>query len=190
MFETFRQVCVLNTKHGKRLDLEVGSKMREFTSQDVVALTGISPRQLQWWDEQGIVSPGREGHRRLYTLADVTEISVICELRRKGFSLQRVRKVLRFLQREYGKRLDATLNSSSQVHLLTDGERIYIETSARQVIDILKNARQPLLTVCLSDTLRQIRAEIRNQDLGLKKPVHRAISTAPRQSRPARGGST
>jgi len=164
--------------------------MREFTSQDVVALTGISPRQLQWWDEQGIVSAGRQGRCRLYTLADVTEISVICELRRKGFSLQRVRKVLRFLQREYGKRLVSTLNSSSQVHLLTDGERIYIETSARQVIDILKNARQPLLTVCLSDTLRQIRAEIRNQDLGSKKPVRPAISAGPRQSRPARGGST
>src|SRR5215472_3015614 len=98
--------------------------VREFTSQEVVALTGISPRQLQWWDEQGIVSPARQGRCRLYSFADLTEISVICELRRRGFSLQRVRKVLRFLQREYGKRLDATLNSSSQVHLLTDGERI------------------------------------------------------------------
>jgi len=28
-----------------------------FSSRDVVALTGITPRQLQWWDEQGIVVP-------------------------------------------------------------------------------------------------------------------------------------
>jgi DNA-binding transcriptional MerR regulator len=149
--------------------------MQDFTSQDVVALTGISPRQLQWWDEQGIVSPARQGRCRLYSLADLTEISVICELRRKGFSLQRVRKVLRFLQRELGKRLVETLSHSADVHLLTGGDRIYLETSARQVIDVLKNARQPLLTICLSDTLRQVRAEIRGKDFRNKKSVRSAI---------------
>jgi len=159
--------------------------MKAFASQHVVALTGISPRQLQWWDEQGIVCPARQGRCRLYSLADLTEISVICELRRKGFSLQRVRKILRFLQRELGKRLVETLNSGSEVHLLTDGDRIYLETSARQVIDILKNAQQPLLTICLSDTLRQIRADIRNKDFAGKKPVRSAISVRSRRSRPA-----
>jgi len=159
--------------------------MKTFTSQNVVRLTGISPRQLQWWDEQGIVSPARQGRCRLYSLADLTEISVICELRRKGFSLQRVRKVLRFLQREYGKRLVSTLSGSSQVHLLTDGDRIYLETSTRQVIDILKNARQPLLTICLSDSFRQIRAEIRNKDFSGKKPVRSAVSVRSRRSKSA-----
>lgn len=148
--------------------------MQDFTSQDVVALTGISPRQLQWWDEQGIVSPARQGRCRLYSFADLTEISVICELRRRGFSLQRVRAVLRFLQRELGKRLVETLSSNAEVHLLTDGKRIYLETSTRQVIDILKNARQPLLTVCLSDTLRQVRADIRGKDFRKKKSVRSA----------------
>jgi DNA-binding transcriptional MerR regulator len=159
--------------------------MKAFTSQNVVRLTGISPRQLQWWDEQGIVSPPRRGRCRLYSLADLTEISVICELRRRGFSLQRVRKVLRFLQREYGKRLVSTLSSSSEVHLLTDGQRIYLETSARQVIDVLKNSRQPLLTICLSDAFRQIRADIRSKDFLGKKVVRSAISVRSRRSRSA-----
>ena len=68
-----------------------------FSSKDVVALTGISPRQLQWWDEQGIVSPARRGRNRTYSMPDLMEVAVLCELRRKGFSLQRVRKVMRFL---------------------------------------------------------------------------------------------
>src|SRR5260370_38136878 len=137
--------------------------MQEFTSQEIVALTGISPGQLQWWDEQGIVSPARQGRCRLYSFADLTEISVICELRRKGFSLQRVRTVLRFLQRELGKRLVETLSSSADGHLLTDGKHIYLEPSTRRGIDILKNARQPLLTICLSDPLGQVRPEARRQ---------------------------
>jgi DNA-binding transcriptional MerR regulator len=132
-----------------------------FTSRDVVSLTGITPRQLQWWDERRIVVPAREGRRRLYSMEDLAEIAVICELRRRGFSLQRVRKVVRFLQREFGKRLAETVTGASDYHLLTDGKTLYLETSPRQIVDILKNARQPMLTICLSDTVRQVRAEIR-----------------------------
>jgi len=132
-----------------------------FTSRDVIALTGITPRQLQWWDERGIVVPARKGHRRLYSMEDLAEVAVICELRGRGFSLQRVRKVMRFLQREFGKRLAHTVSGASEYHLLTDGSTLYLETSPRQIVDILKNARQPMLTICLSDTVRQVRAVIR-----------------------------
>lgn len=148
--------------------------MRQFTSHDVVALTGITPRQLQWWDERGIVVPARAGHRRLYSLEDLTEVSVICQLRDRGFSLQRVRKVIRFLQREFGQRLVETVSGSSEYHLLTDGHSLYLETSARQIVDILKNSRQPLLAICLSDTVRQVRAVIRNSSKKSNKSAESA----------------
>src|SRR6202789_898458 len=131
-----------------------------FRSQQVIALTGITARQLQWWDERGVVKPEREGHRRLYSLQNLTEVAVICELRRKGFSLQGVRKVMRFLEREVGKGLADLVSRTSDVHLLTDGTHLYIETSARQIVDILKNSRQPILGICLSDAVRQVRAEV------------------------------
>jgi len=134
---------------------------QQFTSRDVVSLTGITPRQLQWWDERRIVVPAREGRRRLYSMEDLAEIAVICELRHRGFSLQRVRELMRFMLREFGKRLAETVSGASEYHLLTDGETLYLETSPRQIVDILKNARQPMLTICLSDTVRHVRAEIR-----------------------------
>ncbi len=148
-----------------------------FTSNEVVERTGITPRQLQGWDERGIVVPQREGRRRLYALADVAEVAVICELRRKGFSLQRVRKVMRFLQREFGKRLVETVGSGSDYHLLTDGRDIYLETSPAHVIDLLKNASQPMLTVCLSDAVRQVQADLgvsRNDKIKRTQPVVKA----------------
>jgi len=131
-----------------------------FPSREVIALTGISARQLQWWDERGVVKPQRQGHRRLYSMQNVTEIAVICELKRKGFSLQAVRKVMRFLQREFSKGLAEIVSRTSDVHLLTDGKHLYLETSARQIVDILKNSSQPILGVCLSDAVRQVRAEV------------------------------
>jgi DNA-binding transcriptional MerR regulator len=96
-------------------------------------------------------------------MEDLAEVAVICQLRRRGFSLQRVRKVMRFLQREFSKRLAETVSGASEYHLLTDGKTLYLETSPRQIVDILKNARQPMLTICLSDTVRQVRADIRNR---------------------------
>lgn len=151
-----------------------------FTSRDVVGMTGITPRQLQWWDERGIVVPARQGHRRLYGMEDLVEVAVICELRRRGFSLQRVRKVMRFLQREFGKRLAETVSGASDYHLLSDGTSLYLETSARQIVDILKNARQPMLAICLSDTVRRVRAVIRSGKKGSG-----FASTSPRKSRKA-----
>ncbi len=131
-----------------------------FSSQEVIALTGVTARQLQWWDERGVVKPEREGHRRLYSMQNVMAMAVICELRRKGFSLQGVRKVMRFLDREFGKGLAEIVGRNSDVHLLTDGTHLYLETSARQIVDILKNSRQPILGICLSDAVRQVRADV------------------------------
>jgi DNA-binding transcriptional MerR regulator len=131
-----------------------------FTSREVIDLTGISARQLQWWDERGVVRAERQGHRRLYSMKHLTEVAVICELRRKGFSLQGVRKVVRILDREFGKGLAEIVDHNSEVHLLTDGTHLYVETSARQIVDILKNSDQPILGVCLTDTVRQIRAGV------------------------------
>ena len=138
-----------------------------FTSREIIRLTGITARQLQWWDERGLVVPARDGHRRVYTFEDLTEVAVICELRRKGFSLQRMRQVVRFLQKEFSKRLAETVSGTSNYHLLTDGRALYLETSPQQIVDILKNSRQPMLAICLSDTVRRVRAVVD----GRKRPA-------------------
>ena len=135
----------------------------DFTSAEVIELTDITARQLQWWDERKIVVPQRRGRNRIYSLDDLAEVAVICGLRRKGFSLQRVRQVMRYLQRELGKRLVETVTSGSEYHLLTDGKRIYLENSERQIVDLLKNSRQPILSICLTDAVQEVRAEVQKR---------------------------
>jgi hypothetical protein len=68
--------------------------------------------------------------------------------------------VMRFLDREFGKGLAEIVDRNSDVHLLTDGTHLYLETSAKQIVDILKNSSQPILGICLSDAVRQVRAEV------------------------------
>jgi len=133
-----------------------GAAQRTFTSTDVAKVAQVSLRQLQWWDERKVVSPRHEGHKRIYLAEEVIEISLIAELRRKGFSLQKIRRVLRFLQREMGRRLADVLSSDSRLHLLTDGKSIYLEDQQDRIIDLLKNARQPMFLVCVSDQVKRL----------------------------------
>ena len=131
---------------------------KTYTSSDDSRIAQVSLRQLQWWDERKVVSPRHEGHRRVYLTEEVVEITVIAELRRKGFSLQKIRRVLRFLQREMGRRLADVLDNDSSLHLVTDGKSIYLEDKSDRIIDILKNARQPMFLVCVSDQAKRLTA--------------------------------
>jgi DNA-binding transcriptional MerR regulator len=149
---------------------------RTYSSSEVAEVAEVSLRQLQWWDERKVVSPRHEGHRRVYFPAEVIEITVIAELRRKGFSLQKIRRVLRFLQREMGRRLADVMADESSLHLVTDGKSIYLEDQQDRIIDILKNARQPMFLVCVSDQARRLSGVER-------KPVRMEAGAAARRAR-------
>lgn len=153
------------------------SESHGFTSIEVARICGVSLRQLQWWDERNVVSPKQDGHKRVYMPEEVVEISVIAELRRKGFSLQKIRRVLRFLQKDMGKRLSEALASSSDVHLLTDGKSIYLEEAPNRIIDLLKNARQPMFLVCVTDQVRRLSTATE------RKPAHSETNVAARKAR-------
>ena len=127
-----------------------------YTSSEVSRISGVSLRQLQWWDERKVVSPRQDGHKRVYIPEEVVEVTVIAELRRKGFSLQKIRRVLKYLQKEMGKRLSEALASDAEIHLLTDGKSIFLEESSDRVIDLMKNARQPMFLVCVTDQVRRL----------------------------------
>ncbi len=152
-----------------RPDVSLGS--RTYTSSDVSNIAAVSLRQLQWWDERKVVSPRHEGHKRVYSPEEVVEITVIAELRRKGFSLQKIRRVLRFLQREMGRRLAEVLQSETDLHLVTDGKSIYLEESNERIIDLLKNARQPMFLVCVTDQVRRLNEPTRKPARGAETPT-------------------
>lgn len=163
----------------KKTRPETNNGERTFSSSDVSRIAQVSLRQLQWWDERKVVSPRHEGHKRVYLPQEVIEITVIAELRRKGFSLQKIRRVLRFLQREMGRRLSDVLASDSNLHLVTDGKSIYLEDQQERIIDILKNAKQPMFLVSVSDQVRRLGETPR-------KPARAEAASASAARRPVR----
>lgn len=144
----------LAEKRGPASNLEA----RSFSSREVSLITGITMRQLQWWDERGIVSPERKDSRRTYLLPQVLEIMAAAQLRRKGLSLQKIRRVLRLLRPKAAQCLPGNRNGHSKLYLLCDGQGLYLEERPGFILDLLSEAERVMYVVCLSDLLARIQS--------------------------------
>lgn len=165
-----------------------------FNSHDVMQLTGVSARQLQWWDEHRLIVPAREGRKRVYSASDLMDILVVLELRRRHISLQQVRRVLDFLRKQLHVR-PADLVSAGpdrplpDYHLLIDGKNLYLETDTRQIFDLLKSTEQAVFLISLKDTVKKLLAAgntlTQTEVFPARKPVTQATRVG--KERVARG---
>jgi DNA-binding transcriptional MerR regulator len=71
-----------------------------FTPKDVRGLADVSYRQIQYWDKSNFISPSyrRRGKYRLYTFADVLQIKIVETLRKRGYSVQKLRSTIETLR--------------------------------------------------------------------------------------------
>ena len=70
-----------------------------FTTMNIVHITGFSERQLDYWARQGIVVPSVQqshgsGSRRLYAIEDLVQLNFIRQLKRHGWSTQKIREAI------------------------------------------------------------------------------------------------
>ena len=146
---------------------------RTYSSREVAALTGLTARQLQVWDASGLVSPAIPSHRtaaggyteRRYTPIDLFELLVLANLRRRGFSVQQLHRILRILKEQFATRLFDATGGGGGVQLLTDGRDIYARTTTGQFFNLLKTPAQPLLVVGDERLLRELSGKVRSAGL-------------------------
>jgi DNA-binding transcriptional MerR regulator len=116
-------------------------EQRAFTTEKVRTLTSLSARQLQYWDEQGFLSPrlrhGQgKGRRRLYDFRDLVSLRVAADLRHAGISLQLIRKAVEHLRGlDYAQPL-------SELRFWTWDGRLYFSEAGT-----VREARQPAQTI-------------------------------------------
>ena len=140
---------------------------KSYGAREVAALTGLTARQLQWWDARQLLSasvasrPTAAGGftERRYSPVDLYELSALAELRRRGFTVQRIRKILTALRAHFGIRLFEALGDDGPVTLLVDGLDIYARTDAGAFSNLLQSPGQPLL-VLGEDSFRPLRARV------------------------------
>jgi DNA-binding transcriptional MerR regulator len=136
---------------------------RFYTSREVAGLTGLSARQLQWWDERRLFMPARAPQRtaaggfteRRYTPLDVLELQVLADLRRRGFSIPHLRRLLTTLKDRFGVRLYEAIGDGGSLTLYIGADQIYARTADGQLFN-LEQPSQPLLMVGEDLTIRPL----------------------------------
>lgn len=135
-----------------------------YTSREVASMTGLTARQLQWWDEKRLfashIAPkktARGGYtERRYTPVDLLELLVLAELLRQGLSAAQLRRLLETLRAEFGVRLFETIDGGGPVSLLTDGHDVFARTSRGELYNLLRDPLQPLLMLQDVEGLREV----------------------------------
>jgi DNA-binding transcriptional MerR regulator len=142
---------------------------RTYTSREVAALTGLTARQLQLWDAGGLLSPAIRPRQtaaggyteRRYTPIELFELLVLGDLRRRGFSVPQLHRILQLLKDQFGVRLFEATGGGGSVQLLTDSRDIYARTEHGDFFNLLKAPTQPLLVVGNEGLLKELSASLR-----------------------------
>jgi DNA-binding transcriptional MerR regulator len=141
-----------------------------YTSREVAGLTGLSARQLQWWDARRLFTAAKAAQRtakggfteRRYTPLDVLELQVLADLRRRGFSIPRLRRLLDTLKDVFGVRLYEAIGEGGPLTLFIGGDQLFARTVDGRVLNMERPA-QPLLMVGDELPLRQLKARERRR---------------------------
>jgi DNA-binding transcriptional MerR regulator len=97
------------------------------------------------------------GHtERRYTPVELLELMVLADLRRRGFSLPTIRRLLTVLRTRFKVRLFEAIEGGGPVTLFIDGKQIFARTDAGEIYNVLENPDQPLLMVGAEVRLRQL----------------------------------
>jgi DNA-binding transcriptional MerR regulator len=158
-----------------------------YSSREVAQLTGLTARQLQWWAKRNLFPPAVESHKteaggfteRRYTPIELLELMVLADLRRKGFTVARIRKLLQVLRTRFKTRLYDAIEGGGPVTLYIDGENIYAKNDAGDLFSILDNAAQPLMMMGEDIKLRQLIARERPARRRAKAPASSDKRRAP-----------
>jgi DNA-binding transcriptional MerR regulator len=61
---------------------------------DLARELDVTPRAIRFYEDEGLLSPGRDGARRVYSKRDYVRLKLILRGKRLGFSLAEVREML------------------------------------------------------------------------------------------------
>lgn len=132
-----------------------------FNSKAVSKITGLSFRQIDYWDRTHFIKPtvseaSGYGSVRLYSFNDLVQLRVAKTLMDKGISLQKIRRAINYLK----KNMPEIKKPLSELKFLTDGETIFVLTkNKKEIIDTLKSG-QLVFSIALGEIVEGLKGEI------------------------------
>ena len=152
------------------LDQDMTSRV--YTTTEVAHISGFTARQIGYWAQQGIIVPSIQqargsGTRRCYSFDDLLQLRIIRQLKKYGWSLQKIREAITRLRDVMGD--PQSLQKAVLVHgshtilaicKTKEGERILLDTldpGGQQVMWIfLENLKEETKHIVASSAERVV----------------------------------
>ena len=132
-----------------------------FSTKEIVDRTGFTERQLGYWDQQGIIKPSVQqssgsGSRRLYSIDDLEQLNLIRQLKKRGWSTQKIRESI--------SRLKVVVGDPQPLKkvVLVDGENTILalyktKEGERILLDVLSDGGQLAMGIALEMLIEESR---------------------------------
>lgn len=84
-----------NERHaGAHIDRPDAREREHYTISELTCEFGITARSLRFYEEEGLIAPGRQGQARIYSKRDRARLAWILRAKNVGFSLTEVREII------------------------------------------------------------------------------------------------
>jgi predicted RNase H-like HicB family nuclease len=143
-----------------------------FNTRTVVKLTGLTLRQTDYWDRTHFIKPSVKeasgyGTGRLYSFEDVVQLKVAKTLIDKGVSLQKIRKAITYLKKNFPD----VKKPLAEMKFLTDGETIFVIADKKEkILDTLRRG-QMVFALALGELIEELKGEVEKMNRDRKYKV-------------------
>ena len=132
-----------------------------FGKKAVIALTGVTPRQVEHWATTDVVRPSipaaGKGTRRGYSFKDLVALRVAKRLKDAGISLQKIRQALTYLRKHFPD----VKKPLAELRFLTDGDSIFmVDRNPQKILDTLKGG-QFIFSLALGEIIAGLQGELK-----------------------------
>ena len=122
-----------------------------YTTAEVLSIAGITPRQLQWWNQQGVTKPesgslGR-GHSAQYNQDQVTRIMILKELINKGLTFSSV-----------GRNIPPVIKANDAYLAVDSAGKVAVFTDKKALIDCMVMRPDSFTVIDIQDVHSRIPA--------------------------------
>lgn len=132
-----------------------------YTSGETARITGLTTRQLQYWDKTGFVKPTEitKEQKRLYSFQDLVALKAARKLLEANLSLQRVKLAINHLHKQIKVRFPESEVKDVLCHcvFVTDGERLFeLIDNPLRLVDILSDQTTFLWAVGFKEVVGEV----------------------------------
>jgi len=143
-----------------------------FNTKTVIRITGLTQRQIDYWDRTHFIKPSVKeasgyGTARLYSFIDLVQLKVAKMLIDKGISLQKIRKSINYLKKNFPD-IEKPL---AEMRFITDGETLFVLTdNKKKILDTLAKG-QMVFALAIGELIEELTGEVQKLDQEKKYKV-------------------